>query len=76
MRSLSKSVDGNVLRVHATLSSKSTSGHRHKALVVLHALLGTASQLLLLFLLGDFGSLVADFTGVSEGTVLLTLRDR
>lgn len=66
-------VDGNVLRVHATLGAKSTSRHRHKPLIVLHALLGAASKLLLLFLLGDFGSLVADFAGVSECTVLLTL---
>lgn len=67
-------VDGDVLRVHAALGSKTASGDGNKALVVLHALLGAASQLLLLFLLGDLGSLVADLTGVSEGTVLLTLQ--
>lgn len=42
--------------------------------VVEETLLGTARLLLGLLGLGNLGGLVADFTGVSEGTVLLTLQ--
>ena len=63
-----------IKNTHSSLSTGSDDGI-NKSLVVQHSFLSTASRLLFLFLLGDFGGLTLDFTSTSEGTVDFTLLD-